>query len=647
MNVAIIQARLGSSRLPGKVLKKLGSKTVLENIIDRISRSKQIDKVVVATTDSTTDDKLAEYVSKELGYEVYRGSEDDVLSRFYHCAKENNSEIIIRVTADDPMKDHQIIDEAIDYIKEDNSLDYCSNTIKPTFPEGLDIEVFKFSALEKAFHQAKLQSEREHVTPYIWKNSDIFNIRNFTYSENISEWRWTLDNEKDYEFMKCVYKHFDGNEFSYQDAIAFIKDNFEIQEINIDTIRNEGYYKSLREENMSLTERIFGNEMKYTKEVLETEFRSSKGSLMMTRLEAEFAKRFESKYAVSFNNGTSTMHAILEAANIGPGDEVIVPPLTMSSTTFVVLQCGATPVFADVEKNSFVISPESIKKNVTKKTKAIITVSLYGISPDMDPIMEIAESNNILVIEDNAQCFLGEYKGKLLGKLGHVASYSFQSSKHLTSGEGGMIITEDEELAVKIRRINSLGYAGVGATKGKITKKDIQDPQYSRHVCLGWNYRIPELCAAVALAQVENIDALVQRRIEVAKLFKDITDKCEWLEEQKATYDNLNSYWAFSVRMTNDKISWYDFRDKFLELGGDGIYAAWKLTYLEPMFDDNSFLGREKYISNDHLSEYRRGLCPNAEEIQKQILAFKTNYWNWDDALRQAEILKQTINYFN
>ena len=141
----------------------------------------------------------------------------------------------------------------------------------------------------------------------------------------------------------------------------------------------------------------------------------------------------------------------------------------------------------------------------------------------MDPICSLAEKHDLYVIEDNAECFLGYYKGRIAGKSGHCASFSFQSSKHLTSGEGGMIITDDLELANKIRQIQSLGYAGVSADKSKITKKDIQNPAYDRHVTMGWNYRMPELCCAVALAQVENIRALVSRRQEVAKLFEEST----------------------------------------------------------------------------------------------------------------------------
>jgi perosamine synthetase len=397
----------------------------------------------------------------------------------------------------------------------------------------------------------------------------------------------------------------------------------------------------------NLNRRIGEKEYQYVKEVLDTEFRSSKGSVMMTRLEQAFSKRFNSKYAISHVNGTATLHSVLEAWGIGEGDEVIVPPLTMSSTTFAVLQANATPVFADVNPDTFEIDAKEIEKRITSKTKAIITVALFGLSPDMDMIMELAKKYNLKVLEDNAECYLGEYKGRLVGTLGHAASFSFQSSKHLTAGEGGMVITNELDTAVNVRRVGSLGYAGVGADKGKITKKDIQDPLYSRHVQMGWNYRMPELCAAVALAQLENIDELVNRRIEVANLFSETVKNIDWLKPQYVGSEYKNSYWTWVVKLDNPKLSWYDFRDKFLEYGGDGIYAAWKLTYLEPMFQNMNLLKRENYISDKNKQMYKAGLCPNAEKIHDRLLQFKTNYWNFDDALKQAEILKQTVKYFN
>ena len=390
--------------------------------------------------------------------------------------------------------------------------------------------------------------------------------------------------------------------------------------------------------------RIFGNERKYVEEVLRNEFRTSSGAEMMKKLEAEFAAQFNSKYAISFINGTATMHAALEAMGIGDGDEVIVPPLTMSATTFAVLQTGATPIFADINEKTFQIDSESIATRLTEKTKAIITVALYGLSPDMDPICTLAEKNNLYIIEDNAECFLGYYKGRIAGKSGHCASFSFQSSKHLSSGEGGMIITDDLDLANKIRSVQSLGYAGVSANKSKITKKDIQDPEYSRHISMGWNYRMPELCCAVALAQVENILPLVKRRQEVAAIFENATKEFhDWFTPQYVPKDYVNSYWTWVCNLDISKVGWHEFRDVFESNGGDGVYAAWKLTYLEPMFVDMNLLGREKFISTVNKSSYQRGLCPVAEKLQPRLLQFKTNYWNLDLAYEQAEILVKTL----
>lgn len=395
------------------------------------------------------------------------------------------------------------------------------------------------------------------------------------------------------------------------------------------------------------SERLFGNEWDYVKQVVDTHFRSSKGSVMSRPLEDRFAELYTSKFAISFINGTATMHALLEARGIRPGDEVIVPPLTMSATTFAVLQANATPVFADVDPDTFQIDPKSIAERITDKTRAIITVALYGLSPDMDPIMALAAEHDLFVIEDNAECFLGKYKGRWAGTNGHAASFSFQSTKHVTSGEGGMVITDDAELAENTRKVQSLGYAGVSATKGKITKRDIQDPDYSRHVTMGWNYRMPELCAAVALAQLENIEHLVARRIEAANLFDEVVRDSNWLIPQKTPDDCVNTYWTYVVQLRHPEVTWHQFRDRFADLGGDGIYAAWKLTHLEPMFANRNLLGRENFISQDNLDKYGPGLCPVAEDLQPRLLQFKTNYWNPQDAKRQADVLAKAIQSFS
>lgn len=247
-HVAIIQARMGSTRLPGKTLLPLVDRTVLEHIIIRTQAADAINQVVVATTSNAEDDPIAALTDK-IGVKAYRGSQDDVLDRFYQAAKVAEADVICRVTADDPFKDHKVIDQIISKFNS-GKYDYVSNTIKPTYPEGIDIEVLSFKALEKAWKDAKLPSEREHVTPYIWKNSELFSLFNVEYKENLSHLRWTLDNSKDWEFVQAVYKYLytPGSIFLMDDILQLLQERPELAQINMGTVRNEGYLKSLSQE---------------------------------------------------------------------------------------------------------------------------------------------------------------------------------------------------------------------------------------------------------------------------------------------------------------------------------------------------------------------------------------------------------------
>lgn len=380
-------------------------------------------------------------------------------------------------------------------------------------------------------------------------------------------------------------------------------------------------------------------EKKYVLDVIDNEFATSKNSVYTNKLEAAFAKQFNSKFAIGHCNGTATLHVALMACGVKAGDEVIVPALTMSSTSIPVVLMGAIPVFADSDIDTFQISAESIEKCITPKTKAIITVSLFGLAPDYDKILEICKKHNLALIEDNAECFLGTYKGKLVGEFGDIASFSFQASKHLTSGEGGMLTTNNEELADKIRRLNCLGYAGVSAKQGKITRNDIQDPNYSRHISFGYNYRMSELQAACALGQLERAEELIQNRIEVAEIFDKVIKYQTLLKRQAEPEGYKNSYWAYCLVLDTDKpeVDWYRFRNLFQKNGGDGYYAAWKLSYNEPAYQN--ILQPQAGV----WQKFDKNLCPNSEYLQKRLIQLKTNYWNLEEAKQQAKILKKTI----
>lgn len=389
--------------------------------------------------------------------------------------------------------------------------------------------------------------------------------------------------------------------------------------------------------------RVGEKEKAYVLELLEGQFRSPYSVLMTSRLEKLFAEKFHVRYALCFSNGTATMHAALAAMGVGQGDEVIVPPLTMASTSVAVLHAQATPVFADIDPQTWTIDPQAIERCVTSRTRAILPVAIYGLPPDMDRIMQIAENHHLLVLEDDAQCFLGSIHGRLAGSIAHASSFSFQSSKHMTSGEGGMVTTNDPELAGRIRQFASLGYRAVCADPGgsKVSKDVIQSPDYPRHQSIGWNYRMPELCAAVALAQLEKLEELVRLRIRVAGLFAEALGDCRWLVPQWIPPGFCHSYWTYVLRLQNgNAFSWHAFRSKYIDLGGDPIYGAWRLTYLEPAFYN-------KKLSPNQSQTFGAGLCPVAEAVQPNLFQFKTNYFDIEVAREKAAALRRTIEHFD
>ena len=246
--VAIIQARISSTRLPGKVLKIIERKTVLEHVINRVRAAKNIDDMVVATTVKKEDLEIVKLCAS-LGISVFCGSEDDVLDRYYQTAKLFKAGHIVRITSDCPLIDPQIIEEVIELYFQKKA-DYASNTMPETFPDGLDTEVFSYKTLKKAWKNAKLSSEREHVTPYIRKYPNIFKIVNLKCEYNLNDKRWTLDEPEDFKFIKIIYKnlYLEDSLFGMIKILDFLKKNPEIGELNKNIIRNEGYLKSLEKD---------------------------------------------------------------------------------------------------------------------------------------------------------------------------------------------------------------------------------------------------------------------------------------------------------------------------------------------------------------------------------------------------------------
>lgn len=248
MITAIVQARMSSSRLPNKVMMKICNKPIIEHVFNQLSYSKYISKSVLATSRESNDDPL-EIWAKNNNKNFFRGDLNNVLNRYYNAAVKFNASTIVRITADCPLIDPIIVDEIINkYLKD--KLDYCSNTLVPTFPDGLDTEVFSIETLRTTYINAKLNSELEHVTPYIKKHPELFNIANFVSPINYSNLRWTLDNYEDYLLLENIYNSLyqENTYMSWEKVLSFVNKNKELNKINSHIKRDEGYIKSLNED---------------------------------------------------------------------------------------------------------------------------------------------------------------------------------------------------------------------------------------------------------------------------------------------------------------------------------------------------------------------------------------------------------------
>jgi perosamine synthetase len=382
-----------------------------------------------------------------------------------------------------------------------------------------------------------------------------------------------------------------------------------------------------------------GNEAEYALRVLDSESPENRGYPWVTKFEDKFCELSGAKYAIAVNSATSGLHAALVAADIGPGDEVIQPALTVIMNSLVTIACGATPVFVDINPDTWNIDANSIEKKITSKTKAIMAVSLFGLPLDIEPIMVLAKKHNLIVIDDSAETITGKHKGKFPGMYADMAVYSFENKKHMSSGsEGGMVITSNPKLAEKVRKFSGIGYKNLTASAGRtsLASSEFQNPDYERHDVLGLNYRMNAITAAVGLAQLERIEFLVKRRISIGEKFLDAVKDCEYLLPQGHLDDTTHTFYTFGVRYLGEKmrgISWKDFYNRYTAKGGNGFYSAWINPYLEPVL-------KGKKLGEQILNF---GLCPIAEEYQKSIMLFKTNHRNPDEASKDVQILKDLI----
>lgn len=264
---------------------------------------------------------------------------------------------------------------------------------------------------------------------------------------------------------------------------------------------------------------------------------SYNGGKLVREFENRFARFVGAKYSVAVSSGTAALHLALLAAGVGPGDEVIVPSFSFLATATTVLLVGAKPVFADIDIKTYNIDPESIKPLINEKTKAIIPVHLYGLPAEMDNIMEIAEKHNLVVIEDAAQAHGAKYKGKYVGNIGHMACFSFYPTKNMTTGEGGIVTTNIDEYAKRIRLLRSHG------------QKEVYEP-----IMLGYNYRMTELEAAIGIVQLSKLPKFLNIRENNAKKLTELLSDLDDIILPFVPKYSEHSWNVYTIRCPNEKV---------------------------------------------------------------------------------------------
>lgn len=302
------------------------------------------------------------------------------------------------------------------------------------------------------------------------------------------------------------------------------------------------------------TPRIGEEEKKYVLDALEKGEISGTSGGYIPRFEKEFSSYIGCEYGIATTNGTTALHLALASLGIRKGDEVLVSTFTNMAPCFAILYCGATPVPIDIEEDTWNMNPALLEASITPKTKAILVVHIYGHPADMDPILKIAKKHNLFVIEDAAEAHGAEYKGKKVGSLGDAGCFSFYANKIITSGEGGMVVTNNKEIAEKARSLGSLAY-------GKENR--------FMHEGIGFNYRMTNLQAALGCAQMKSIDKAIEKKRQIANWYKEeLKDMPEIQLPVEKEYAK-NVYWMFHIVL---KGAWGNRRNELMEyLKKEGI----------------------------------------------------------------------------
>lgn len=351
------------------------------------------------------------------------------------------------------------------------------------------------------------------------------------------------------------------------------------------------------------TPELSGCEREYVLDCLDTNWVSSMGGYI-GRFERAFADICGTKFGVSCSTGTAALHLALESLGIGAGDEVIIPSFTLIVSANAVCWTGATPVLVDVEPDTWCIDPKLIEKRITPRTKAIMVVHMYGHSCDMDPIMALARKHNLHVIEDAAEAHGATYRGRMVGGIGHVGCFSFYANKIITTGEGGMIVTNDRDVAERATLLRNQAFG----------------PVRFRHEDVGFNYRMTNIQAAIGLAQCEQFESKVRRKIELAHTYHELLADVDEIQRPIERSGCQNVYWMYGVLLRDSFGRSKDEAREMLAVRGVETRSFFLPMNQQPVFDGSNSRWpdlRGTYPVSDDL--WRRGFyLPSGTQLARE-----------------------------
>lgn len=354
---------------------------------------------------------------------------------------------------------------------------------------------------------------------------------------------------------------------------------------------------------------LVGNEKKYLLECIETGWISSEGPFVR-EFEEKFAAYMDRSYGVAVANGSGALDIAVAALDLGPGDEVIVPSFTIISPLFSILRSGAMPVLVDSLPDTWNMDPDQVINKITPKTKAIIIVHIYGLPVDMDPILEAAHAKGIYVIEDAAEMHGQTYRGKRCGSFGDISTFSFYPNKHVTTGEGGMTVTNDPKLAEKMRRLRNLSF---------------QPGKRFVHEDMGWNYRMTNMQAAIGLAQLEQLDSFVKKKKNMGVLYNDLLSNQSLFDLPLAKTEYAdNIYWVYGLLIKPEVDANAEYFMEKLREKKIGTRPFFFPMHRQPVLLKKGYFKDEKYPVADSL--YEKGFyVPSGmaltEDQQKQVVS--------------------------